>query len=110
MNLKNIGTNIKKLRQEKNLTQAQLAEMVDISTVHISHIETGRVCMSLECLLYICDALKTTPNNILLGEYNLSSYDVQSILQDNTSDLTSDENRFLVEIATLMEKLKINRA
>ena len=45
MNLQNIGNNIKKLRLEKKLTQSQLAEMTNISTVHMSHIETGNVSM-----------------------------------------------------------------
>ena len=39
MDLKLIGLNIKNCRNRMKLTQAQLAEIVDLSTNHISHIE-----------------------------------------------------------------------
>lgn len=45
LNLKIIGNNIKKFRKAKGFTQAQLAEMIDISTIHMSHLETGSVSM-----------------------------------------------------------------
>ncbi len=107
MNLKNIGANVKKLRLEKKLTQSQLAELANISTVHMSHIETGSVSMSLECLLELSNALNTTPNRILLGEYELSTKDVAQVAK--TEGLTSDENRLLVEIAEILKELKVNR-
>lgn len=110
MNLQNIGNNIKKLRLEKKLTQSQLAEMTNISTVHMSHIETGNVSMSLECLISLCNALKTTPDNILLGEYELSTDSTSKILRTIETTLTSDENRLLIEIANILEKLKVNRS
>ncbi len=108
MDLKNIGANVKKLRLERNLTQAKLAELANISTVHMSHIETGSVSMSLESLLELSRALHTSPNRILIGEYQLS--DAETVQMANTQELTSDENRFLVEIAELLKSRKINRS
>jgi len=105
MDLKNIGANVKKLRQEQKLTQAQLAELANISTVHMSHIETGSVSMSLESLLELSRALHTTPNRLLLGEYELSGEETAQM----TQGLTSDENRLLVEFAELLKKQKVNR-
>ena len=107
MDLKNIGANVKKLRLEKKMTQAKLAELANISTVHMSHIETGSVSMSLESLLELSRALNTTPNRILLGEYELSHAEGTQMAQ--TQELTSDENLLLVEFAELLKKRKINR-
>ena len=42
-----IGSNIKVCRIRKNLRQAQLAEMVGVSSQHISHIECGRTTVGL---------------------------------------------------------------
>ena len=37
-----IGRRIQKLRREKGLTQEQLAERLNVSTVHLAKIETDR--------------------------------------------------------------------
>lgn len=109
MNLKRIGENIKKLRTKKGMTQSQLAEMADISTVHMSHIETGAVSMSLESLINICHSLNATPDEILLGEYELSSKSTSSILNEHINKMTSDEKRLLIEIAGLVCDMNINK-
>ena len=109
MNLKNVGANIKRLRKKNGLTQAQLAEKADISTVHMSHIETGSVAMSLECLVNISNGLKTTPNNILFGEFNIITNNVDGLTDEYTRGLTSDENRLIIEISKLLEDIKVNR-
>lgn len=72
MNNKIIGINIKKYRKAAGLTQEKLAELLNISTVHMSHIECGHVSMSLELLLKLCEFLQITPNQILDGTYQSS--------------------------------------
>lgn len=69
MDLKLLGLNIKNSRKNMKLTQAQLAEKTNLSTVHISHIEGGSVKMSVDTLINICNTLKTTPNDILWGQF-----------------------------------------
>ena len=110
MDLKKIGANVKKFRLEKGFTQAQLAEMADISTVHMSHIETGSVAMSLDSLINISNSLGTTPDNILLGEYNIPAERTAVLLTEKIKRLTKDENRLLLEFAGLLDKMKINRS
>lgn len=109
MNLKNIGENVKKIRIQKNMTQAQLAEKANISTVHMSHIETGSVAMSLDCLLNMCNALKVTPDDLLWGEYIVTEKKLQNTLDNYSKSMTTDENKFLIELARLIKELKINR-
>ena len=64
-----IGKRVRELRLQQQLSQEKLAEMLDISTVHMSHIECGHVSMSLEILVRLCEILKVTPNHILNGAY-----------------------------------------
>ena len=64
-----IGLNVKKYRRAAYLTQEKLAEKLEISTVHMSHIECGYVSMSLEILVKLCEILHATPNQILNGAF-----------------------------------------
>jgi len=69
MNRKNIGKNLKTLRKQHNMTQAQLAKRVNVSTDHLSHAEAGVGSISLPLMIKICDVLGVTPDDILAGEY-----------------------------------------
>ena len=109
MRVKEIGKNIKNLRMALDETQPQIAEKANITAVHLSHIETGNSTMSIGCLLNLCDALSATPNDILMGEYELTGKAANAMLQNIMEDLTPDENRLLLEIAESMHKLKVNR-
>lgn len=64
-----IGQNIRMLRKQHNMTQAQLSEKVNVSIVHISHIENGTSSISLPLLLDLCSVFGVTPNDILAGEF-----------------------------------------
>lgn len=109
MDLKNIGNRIKNKRQKERLTQMQLAEMCDISSVHLSHIETGTAVMSIDCMLRLCKALKTTPNYILLDEYDVTNQNDERFFIEYLNTLTKDEIIFLIESAKLLADLKLNR-
>ena len=109
MNLKNIGKNVKQIRKSHHLTQEKLAEAVDISTIHMSHIETGSVCMSLDCLLYLCTVLGTTPNDILLGEFDMPAEGSVCIANEKIQKLTADELLFMSRVADLLGEIKVNR-
>ena len=56
-----LGENVSLYRKRLNLTQEQLAEMVEVENVHISHIETGARGSSLDLVFAIADALGVEP-------------------------------------------------
>ena len=60
-----IGQNIRKLRMKQGLKQRELAERVNISSQHISHIETGRGQLSLPTLVAIANVLCVDCNTLL---------------------------------------------
>lgn len=109
LNLKAIGGRIKKYRKQKGFTQAQLAEIIDISTIHMSHLETGSVAMSLECMIKVCNALEVSPDDLLIGEFELNNNATIKQLAEITKNLSSDENKLLIDFAILLEKNKPNR-
>lgn len=69
MNRKNVGQNLRMLRRQCGMTQAQLAQEIGVSTDHVSHAEIGFGSISLPLLIEICKLLDVTPNDILAGEY-----------------------------------------
>ena len=56
--LKVFGTNLKKYRTEKKLSQEKFAELCDLHRTYISDIECFRRSISLENIQKIADALE----------------------------------------------------
>lgn len=65
LNYYEIGQRIRKYRKAHNLSQEQLAENVNISITHLSHIETGNTKMSLSVFVAIADALSVQTDELL---------------------------------------------
>lgn len=88
---KEIGSNIKVCRIRKNLKQAQLAEIVGVSSQHISHIECGRTTVSLPLLISIAQALSVDLYALLDGIVESTSFgiELENILKDATPDQLS---------------------
>lgn len=60
-----LGKNIKYYRKQKNLTQEQLAERLELSVGFISQMERGIAKMSLDTLIELCDFLECSAGNVL---------------------------------------------
>ena len=63
-----IGRFIAELRKEKNLTQRQLAELLNISDKTISKWECGKGLPEVSLMLPLCEILEITVNELLCGE------------------------------------------
>ena len=61
---KNVGNNIKELRANLGMTQAQLAELVGVARVSIVSIETGRFIPTIEIALRISKSLNVPTDQI----------------------------------------------
>lgn len=61
-----IGRNIRHLRKKKNLTQDQLAELIDGDQKYISRIESGKAKASLLYYLKIANALCVSLDYLLI--------------------------------------------
>ena len=67
MNIKALGLNIKAERNRKALSQAKLAEMVDLSQTSITAIEQGRQIPNAINLYLIAKALEVDINELFKG-------------------------------------------
>ena len=60
-----LGQKIRKIRKAHGLSQEELAEKVNISTTHMSHIETGNTKLRLPVFVDIATALEVRTDDLL---------------------------------------------
>ena len=65
--MRDIGKNIKDLRQSKHMTQDILAEKLFVTRQTISNYEIGKSRPDIEMLIRIAEVLETDPNTVLYG-------------------------------------------
>lgn len=65
--MRDIGKNIKQLREGKGMTQEALAERLFVTRQTVSNYETGRTRPDIEMLLRIAQVLETDANTVLYG-------------------------------------------
>ena len=59
---------IHQAREEKRITQVQLAEYLQISPTHVRHLESGRRKPSVEKLISLCKILDISFDQVIRGE------------------------------------------
>ena len=64
-----IGKRIKERRHALNITQEQIANVLDVNPSHISNIECGRSNPSLTVLVKIANVLECSIDTFISGEY-----------------------------------------
>lgn len=72
MDCKKVGELVYQLRKEKNMTQKQVADMMNISDKTISKWERGLGCPDISLLQELSDILEVNVSGILSGEINLN--------------------------------------
>ncbi len=87
-----IGKFIAECKKNVNLTQAQLAEMLNVTDRAVSKWETGRAMPDSSIMLELCEILKITVNDLLSGE---------GVNMDNKSE---KDEQLLLEMAKEIER------
>lgn len=64
-NLSPFGSVLRRLRQERGLSQEELAALVDVSPSHISRMESDMKVPSLEMIFRLTVALKMKPHELI---------------------------------------------
>lgn len=96
----NIGKRIAKRRTQIKLKQNALAEIIEISNNYLSSIERGKEKPSLEILVKICNALRVTPDYLLMG--NMYSNNVPGNIADGLRLCSEDDIMLLSSIMQYM--------
>jgi len=94
-----IGRRVKEIRLQRKISQAVLAEWIDMSVTYISHIETAKKHASLETLVRIADAFGVTVDQLLNGNQENDPAEYRAEMVQLVEDCTSYEKRIIYEIA-----------
>lgn len=93
-----LGQKIRQLRTMHHLSQASLAELIDVSTNYIGQIERGDRKPSLETLVLLCNALNTSMDYILSDSMTLNEDQISHDIQSKLSHLTTDEKQYFYNV------------
>ncbi len=94
-----LGKNISAVRRSKRLTQEQLAELTDVSTVFISQIETAARKPSLETVYRIARALETTIDSLI------DAHDSSAMTKEITNVLNERNETELIFLHSIIREI-----
>lgn len=95
---KAMGRRIKTARQKAELTQEKLAEIVGISVVHVSNMESGTGNPSLSTLVNIANALSVSTDELLCDSVLCCKPVFQKEIVETVADCDDYEMRVLAYI------------
>lgn len=88
--------NIKDIRSRRNLTQAEVAAAIGVSSVVYSRYETGKRQPSIEILLQLADLFGVTVDYLLgrkdIEDSTLSDYELQLLMASRNADERAKED------------------
>ena len=105
-----IGRRIKAARMKQGMTQEELAEPVQVSTAHISKIETAYTKPSFQVVVDIANALKISIDELLVDNYTYPSVYLHKDFEPLLENMTADELRIMRDtMRSLREALIAHR-
>lgn len=100
--MKAVGIRIKEAREAKHLTQEQLAEIVGLSSTHISVIERGVKAPKLETFVEIANALGVTSDTLLLDVLDNSLQIAATELSEQIKRLSPKEQQKILKAVSIL--------
>ncbi len=89
---------IKQARTEKRISQEKLAEMLDVSTTHVRHIESGHRKPSIEKLVSLRQILDISFDQVVKGEPRPISSSAERILNCVESAFSEKERNLIADL------------
>ena len=104
INYINLGMRLKAIRKSRNLSQKQLADLLDSSPGYISYLENGKKCMSLEFFIAAANTLTVSANELLCDSLTVKSNTNDQEIASIFSDCTESEMLLLIESLKNLKK------
>ena len=98
-----LGKRISDVRKAKNLTRANLSEMIGISEKYLSRVESGKQTPSVIVVTKICEALCVSTDSLL--SMDQITY-LDNGIQNELINFSIDEQKQIVEIIKLIKAIK----
>ena len=93
-----IGQQIRKIRKAHGFSQEELAEKVDISTTHMSHIETGNTKLSLSVLVDIATVLDVRTDDLIYDNPVTSVSTISEEVAKVLEHCTANEAKVIADV------------
>lgn len=109
LGMSRLAKNLKKRAKELDLTDAEIARRTGLPVRRYGHYATGYREPNLDTLLVICEALDTTPNELLgwpgtgKGKKGAAST-TQSKLNSLVASMSDDQTGLLLEIGAVLAR------
>ena len=100
-----IGNKLLTFRKQKGLTQAEVAELAEISDRTYADIERGSTNMRMETLVSICKALNITPNQILIDDDNSLQIEQERLFKQLNSCKTKERETALKLLSVYLNSI-----
>lgn len=104
INYKAIGVRIKAARARKGVTQGYIANLIGLSTPHISNIETGNTKLGLPTIIHLANVLDVSVDELLCDNIKRSEKIFQNELADLLKDCSAQELHFITELIKVGKK------
>ena len=101
---RSIGKRVHDFRIQNDYTQAQFAELIDISVNFLSEIENGKKGMSQDTICKLCDYFQISADYILRGIQ--SSGNSTDKLINLANSLDTDDIDLVIDYLTSLRKIK----
>lgn len=96
-----VGKRIRIARKNSKLTQAKLAEKIEVANSYISEIERGKSICSLASIAKISKALNANLDNLIFG-INISNAD--STFKELLKSILEENHKLFIELCTNIAK------
>ena len=106
VDFKKIGNRIQHYRQQRNLTQSQLAELAGTSQKYISRIEVGYHSIKLETIAAIAKALQVSIGYLIADYDNSEDESNLKLILDDIRGMTPKQLNMLRENIETIKKYK----
>lgn len=101
----NLGAQVKELRIQMNLTQAEVAKALNVTPGYISNVENNRTAMSLRVLIYYARLMGISLDSLIgriAPEYKPTALDNE--LMRLISKLSDDDKAKLIKTLKIWNK------
>lgn len=99
-----IGQRIRKIRKAHGLSQEELAEKINISTTHMSHIETGNTKLSLPVFADIAAALEVRMDDLLEDRFTATTSVALEEISSILEKCNAQEARVIADIVAAAKR------
>lgn len=100
--LQKLGQNIKRIREERKITQARLAKIADVSVSTIARLEIGQGFSTLKTTKQVANALNVEIETIfdvsVINTSNINEENFVKELKKYTKSLETKDFNFILEV------------